>query len=243
MTVRFDEDPSRGEIDRMLSIRPDKLGYKYAVDFNRQIEPQIRITPNTGISLDAIATLPFIFNEGLALTYTDTLKDVDLSAYTIDSLLSSIDKVIVDTVRTSDLKLLVKFTNSIPLRIKAVLRALDEDGNIIMDPSTPSKPYQITTQDTIIIDAPKVEYVGGQFITTACETTDVISLSKAQIDVFDKIKSIQYEANIDNEALQYAYKLGNYKVRITEDDKLTLKIGLSALVDATIDFEKNENNK
>ncbi len=243
MTVRFDEDPSRGEIDRMLSIRPDKLGYKYAVDFNRQIEPQIRITPNTGISLDAIVTLPFIFNEGLALTYTDTLKDVDLSAYTIDSLLSSIDKVIVDTVRTSDLKLLVKFSNSIPLRIKAVLRALDENGNIIMDPTTPSKPYQITTQDTIIIDAPKVEYLGGQFITTACETTDVISLSKAQIDVFDKIKSIQYEANIDNEALQYAYELGNYKVRITEDDKLTLKIGLSALVDATIDFEKDENNK
>lgn len=241
MTIRFDKDPSRGKIDELVSIRPDKLGYKYAIDFNRQSEPQIRITPNTGVSVDAIATLPFIFNEGLALTYADTLKDVDLSAYTIDSLLSSIDKIVVDTVRTSDLKLLIKFSNTIPLRIKATLRALDENDHIIMDPTDPSKPYQITTLDTITIEAPKVEYIGGQFITSASETTDIISVSKAQIDVFDKIKSIQYEASIDNEALQDAYKLGNYKVRITEDNKLVLKIGLSAMVDATFDFEKDEN--
>ncbi len=147
----------------------------------------------------------------------------------------------MDTVRTSDLKLLIRFSNTIPLRIKATLRALDENDNIIMDPTDPSKPYQITTLDTITIEAPKVEYTGGQFITTASETTDIISVSKAQIDVFDKIKSIQYEASIDNEALQYAYKLGNYKVRITEDNKLVLKIGLSAMVDATFDFEKDEN--
>lgn len=241
MRVKFDKDAARGNIDQLFMIRPDIVGYKFQMDFNRQEEPQLRITPNTGVRLDAIVTLPLIFNEGTAISYADTLQEVDLSALTLDSLLASIDAITVDSVRTSDLKLLVQFKNTIPLQIKAVLRALDENNQLIMDPDDPTQPLRLTAQDTIRIAAPKVEYTGGQFITTASETVQVLSVSKAHFDVFDRIKSIQYEASIDDESLQSAFDAGNYKVRIAEDNKLTIQIGVAAYLDATFDFNTDSN--
>ncbi len=241
MRVKFDKDPSRGHLDQLFDIRPYLVGYRFTIDFNRQEEPQIRITPNTGVAVDAIATLPLIFNEGTALTYADTLPEVDLKAMTLDSLLASIDAITVDTVRTSDLKLLVKVQNTIPLQIKAVLLALDENNQVIMDPDEPTQPLRLTTQDTIRIAAPKVEYTGGQFVATASETTEVLTVSKARFDVFERIKSIQYEASIDDESLQNAFDLGNYKVRIAEDNKVTIQIGIAAYLDATFDFNTDSN--
>lgn len=70
--------------------------------FNRQRTPQIRITPNTGIYVDAIATLPFIFNEGVGIEYSDTINDIDISRYTLDSLLASVD--MIDTLKNERLK-------------------------------------------------------------------------------------------------------------------------------------------
>lgn len=241
MRVKFDKDASRGKIDQLFEIRPDVVGYKFEMDFNRQEEPQLRITPNTGVRLDAIVTLPLIFNEGTAISYADTLQEVDLSAMTLDSLLASIDAITVDSVRTSDLRLLVQCKNTIPLQIKGVLRALDENNQIVMDPDDPTQPLRLTAQDTIRIAAPKVEYTGGQFITTASETTEILTISKAHFDVFDRIKSIQYEASIDDESLHSAFEAGNYKVRIAEDNKLVMQIGVAAYVDATFDIDTDSN--
>lgn len=234
MHVRFDKTEAFGRIDRLFAIRPDMFGYKFSIDFNRQRTPQIRITPNTGIYVDAIATLPFIFNEGVAIEYSDTLKNIDISRYTLDSLLASTN--MLDTVKTSDLKLLMKITNTIPLQIKAVVRALDADGNVVMEPEDPTKPYQLTTTDTVFIAAPTFRFEGGTAIPTPTETVQIISIDKKHFDTFSQIKNIVYTASIDDESLQETYRQGNFNVRIAEDNQLKIQFGLSAQVDAVLDL-------
>ena len=90
MCVTFDKDPARGQIDRLFSIRPDMIGYKFHVDFNRQATPQVRLTPNTSIKVDAVCNLPMILNEGVSLGYTDKITGIDLSMLDLDSLLKDV---------------------------------------------------------------------------------------------------------------------------------------------------------
>ena len=54
--------------------------------------------------------------------------------------------------------------------------------------------------------------------------------------------TIVYDATIDDKSLQDAYKKGLTNVRITKDQGITLKIGLSAKADAVLNFENNNNN-
>lgn len=235
MHVRFDNTDAFGHIDRLFAIRPDFFGYKFSIDFNRQRTPQIRITPNTGIYVDAIATLPFIFNEGVGIEYSDTIKDIDISRYTLDSLLASVD--MIDTLKTSDLKLIIKITNSIPLDIKGVFYALDENGNVVTEPDDPTKAYRLTASDTIRIQAPTYRFEGGTAIPMTSEQTEILSIDKKHFDTFSKIKSIVYTASIDDESLQSAYQHGGFNVRIAEDNKLKVQLGLTAKVDAIFDLD------
>lgn len=235
MHVRFDNTEAFGHIDRLFAIRPDIFGYKFSIDFNRQRTPQIRITPNTGIYVDAIATLPFIFNEGVGLEYSDTIKNIDISRYTLDSLLASVD--MIDTLKTSDLKLIMKITNSIPLDIKGVFYALDENGDVVTEPDDPTKVYRLTSSDTIRIQAPVYRFEGGAAIPTASEQTEIVSIDKKHFDTFSKIKSIVYTASIDDESLQSAYQHGGFNVRIAEDNKMKVQLGLTAKVDAVLDLD------
>ena len=91
MHLLFDKDPARGRIDRLFTVHPEKLGYKFSVDFNRQETPQIRIGNDAGIQLEAACSVPFMFNEGVSLSYSDTITDIDLSQLTLDSLLAEVE--------------------------------------------------------------------------------------------------------------------------------------------------------
>ena len=115
MHALFDKDPERGHIDRLFAIRPDKIGYKFAVKFDEQETPQIRLTNNTSIKLDAVCNLPMIFNEGVSLGYTDSIKGIDLSMLDLDSLLKDVE--MIDTLEEASAKLVIKFENSIPLHL------------------------------------------------------------------------------------------------------------------------------
>jgi hypothetical protein len=131
MHVLFDKDPERGHIDQLFAIRPDKIGYKYSVKFNEQETPQVRITNNTSIKLDAVCNLPMIFNQGVELAYADTIQGIDLSMLNLDSLLNEVE--VLDTLEKANAKLVVKIENSIPLQFKGVLTCLDENNNVIIN--------------------------------------------------------------------------------------------------------------
>lgn len=233
----MNEAADRGQIDKLFTTRPDLIGYKFDVYFDRTMTPQIRILPETGIRVEAVSTLPFMFGEGMGIHYTDTIQDVDLSQMTLDSLLASSD--ILDTVKTSDVKLFVKVSNTIPLQIKGILRCLDEDGNLVMDPEDPTKPLLLTSSDTIHISTPEVAYANNNWhISKAGIVTDVISINKKHFNTFSQVKGICFEAILDNESLQYAYDEGkNFQAKITDDSRVKIQLGLAAKVDAVLNFD------
>ena len=238
MIIFFSKDPKEGHIDKLFQNMPQRLGYKFRVDFNYTLTPQVRVTDNTSIRIDAICRLPFIFGEGLYLNYKDTVDSINLSQYSIDSLLSNTE--VIDTLKATDIQLVLHAKNTIPVDVNAAMRCLDEYGNIIKSPLDPSQPFMLFKQDTIRLQAPKYEYVNGSWSQTAPgETIITASMSKAELDLLPSIRSIVYEATIDDEALQEAYDKGLSDVRITKDQGLTIKIGVSAKVDAVLNLENN----
>lgn len=229
MHVRFDKDPDRGAIDKLFAVRPDLIGYRFSIDFDRQSTPQIRLVNNTGIRLNAIATLPFAFNKGMALTYSDTLSNINISSLDLDSLLGSVE--VLDTLKSSDVKLYLHIENSIPLRIRVVLHALDENGNVIMDPSDPTMPYHLTTSDTLLLDAGL--NINGQSV--ASETTDIVSINQSDFDTFSQIKEISYDLIVDDDE--------NVTTEIQSHNKLKLRIGLAANVEAVLNLNNVTDNQ
>lgn len=239
MMIPFDKDPERGHIDKMFENMPQELGYKFNLDFDYTQTPQIRITPNTAIKIKAICTLPFIFNKGLHFEYSDTLKNIDISKASIDSLVADVD--IIDTIKTSDVKLVLKAKNTIPLDVYASIRFLDENNQILMDPDDPTKPFMVIPDDTVRLLPPTYEYTGGTWnMTKPGETVIIASVTKKKMDMMPKIKAMTYTAIINDKSLAYAYERGLFNVKLTEDAGIQMNIGLTGKLDAIMDFKGNK---
>lgn len=234
MSVLFDNTATNGHLDHLFSVRPDYIGYKYHIDFNATETPQIRITPNTGLHFALDYTLPFIFNEGLALQYSDTITGIDLSKATLDSLLAEVE--VIDTVKTSNLKLFVKLENTIQLGVKGTFIALDGDNQPVIDPTT-GAPFQLTSSDTLTILPPTMSFQHGNWlIDKPYEAADVISVNEERLEAVSKIKKIVFDATVDNQSLDYAFEQGAFHNKITEDAYLKVNIGITADIDAIFEF-------
>ena len=234
MHILFDKDPSRGHIDSLFSIRPDKIGYKFAVKFNEQETPQIRLTKNTSIKLDAVCNLPMILNEGVSLGYADTIKGIDLSMLDLDSLLSGVE--MIDTLKEASAKLVIKFENSIPLQFKGVLTCMDENGEVIVDPKT-EKPLLITENDTITIAAPEFTKDGYDWIVTPLESVEVVDVDRDDLEILRQIKSIEYHVWMDDKSLEEAYNKGLNNIQLKDDNYLKVKIAVGANVEGVLNLE------
>lgn len=236
MSVIFNKDEDKGRIDRMFRNMPQKVGYKFDIYFNNRETPQIRITPDTRVKLDAVCTLPLKFAEGLFVNYIDTIKDIDLSQVSIDSLLNEVD--FIDTLKTSDVNLYMTAISEIPLTIKAVLTYLDEKGQPLKDPADPSKLFNPFVEDTIRINPPRYEKLGGWVPVEPGKSIITAKLTKDKLDMMPKIKTILYQVIIDNASLAEAYKDGLNEIPLTEKQRLELNIGLTAKIDAIMNFNK-----
>ncbi len=236
MNLRFDKTEEGGQIHRLFGSIPQNLGYRFSVKFNEQKTPQIRVTNNTAVKLKTQATLPLMFGDSLYIEYSDTI-DVNLSQYSIDSLLR--DVKVVKSVDVNELNLILKAENEIPVRLKAYMRCLDAKGKVIPDPTDESKPLLLFEQDTIMIDAPTYADNGGWHKTANGTTTITAHLTQEKLDMLPSVKGIIYTVVIDNESLQEAYNNGLSNVKIKNTDRLKLTIGLSADVKAALDFNNN----
>ena len=234
MRVTFDKDPARGQIDRLFSIRPDMIGYKFHVDFNRQATPQVRLTPNTSIKVDAVCNLPMIFNEGVSLGYSDKIKGIDLSMLDLDSLLSGVD--MIDTLEEASAKLVIKFENSIPLQFKGMLTCLDENDNVIIDPKT-EQPLLLTENDTILIAAPEFTKDGHDWNITPLESVEVINVDRDDLETLRQIKTIEFYAWMDDKSLDEAYRNGLNNIQLKDDNYLKVKIAVGANVEGVLNLE------
>jgi len=232
--IPFTEAPTEGHIDNLFAITPDEMGYSYHIDMDLQKSPQARINKHgTDIRMQAVADVPFIFNEGLNIDYQDTVRDVDLSSYTLDSLLAQAK--ILDTVKTSDLYLVLTANNSLPMRIMGVPKFLDKAGQEIKDPSDPTHPIRFSTNDTLIFNAPtKYEQtITGLHIEPGISTF-ILAIDKQHFDEFAHIKNIQLHAMVDNSSM-----IKGVEAPITNESYLKVKIGIAANVDAIVNLEKS----
>ncbi|MCR5049757.1 MAG: hypothetical protein K6A36_01585 [Paludibacteraceae bacterium] len=238
-TFTFDKSDRGGRIDRLFVNMPQELAYNFNVNFDWVKTPQIRVTQNTNIRINAEASLPMIFNQGTYIAYSDTVKNVDLSKASIDSLLNDVE--LVDTLKLSDIKLLLIAHSTIPLQVKATFRCYDENGNMIMDPDDSSKPLVLFESDTLRINPPKYTFANGAWVMETTKSSIVASVSKKKLEKFSEIKTIMYSLWVDDESLDYAFKQGAFNVRLTGDSGLKLKIGLTAHVDAVLNLNETNN--
>lgn len=234
MHVLFDKDPSRGRIDRLFNIRPDKVGYKFSVKFNEQETPQLRITNNTSIKLDAVCNLPMIFNEGVELAYKDTITGIDLSSLALEDLLKDVE--VVDTLKDASVKLVIKIENTIPLQFKGRVKFLDKKGYEIMDPKT-FEPFQIADNNTILIAAPKQTLENYNWVSTSTESVLVVDVDKDDLEILRQINQIAFDVMLDDESLAYAYEQGLFNVRLTENNYLCVKLAVGANVGAVLNLD------
>ena len=234
MHILFDKDPSRGHIDQLFAIRPDQIGYKFAVKFNEQETPQIRLTKNTSIKIDAVCNLPMILNEGVSLGYSDKIKGIDLSMLDLDSLLKDVE--MIDTLEEASAKLVITFENSIPLQFKGMLTCLDENDNVIIDPKT-EKPLLLTENDTILIAAPEFTKEGHDWNITPLESVEVINVDREDLETLRQIKTIEFHAWMDDESLAEAYKNGLNNIQLKDDNYLKVKIAVGANVEGVLNLE------
>ena len=243
MTVQFNKDIDKGHIDHLFSHMPQAMGYNFEVYFDTRETPQIRIPKKTDVAIDAHCTLPLKFKDGLFVFYTDTIRNVDLSSLSIDSLIHQSNYI--DTLQASDIHIYLKAQSEIPMTVKLAMKYMDEQGNLLMDPMDSTKAFNPFQEDTIRIAPPRYERAtdGNWFPAETGNTIMTVAMNKAQLDMFPKVKRIVYTVSIDNEALNEAFKKGLYDVAITTEQHLSIGVGLTAHVDAILNFNNKENKK
>lgn len=236
----FNKDQDKGQIDRLFGNLPENIGYKFEVSFDMQKTPQVRLTPDDSININAICTLPMIFHDGVYFRYSDTTENVNLSQFTIDSLVKSVN--VIDTLKSSELKVILHANNDMPVSIALSMRCLDENGKVIMDPINTSEPFYLFQNDTTRLEAGDytITAEGGWFLNKATETVMIASMNQARLNMLPKVKSIVYSAVLDDQSMKEAYAKGYNNLSLRAERGFTIKIGISAQVDAVLDF-KNDN--
>ena len=232
----FDKDPQRGRIDRLFSVHPEKLGYKFSVNFNQVETPQIRITNNTGIKVDAICNLPFVFHEGVMFDYSDTIGELDLNLLDLDSLLAEVP--LLDTLEQASAVLALTFTNDIPFQIKGVFTCLDADGNVVIDPKT-EKPFLLTENDTVLIPSPEYTFneLALNWIPKPVNRMETIRVDREKLETLKKVKNIIFYASIDDKALSDIFAQGDFTTKLTDKEGLRIKIAVGANIEAVLNLD------
>lgn len=189
ISLLFDNTASHGEIPNLFKKFPKKIAYDISCNFDEESTPQIRIQKDLFINIDGSVKLPFAFDRGLKIEIEDTIKDINISRYHIDSLLSEVK--IIDSVRIGEegVWLLMAIYDSIPADLYATLTCLDENNQPIEDPELPGKNFILFPEsgDTIHIQA--FEQAGTLL---KCQMT------QKRLDLFPRIKSIVYMVGMED---------------------------------------------
>lgn len=232
----FNKEPEHGRIDKLFTGTPEILAWNFAIDFDKRLTNQTRLTPTTKLDMDIDMEVPFIFNEGLYIAYSDTLENINLN---ISGLLDSIS--LIDSVKQSDLYVQLKIENKLPLDVRMVLCCLDSNGHVITDDRT-GEPLRLTQNDTLFIKAPEytIGAEGEMIISQPGSLDDAINISKDKLEKFDELKALSYMVIVDDKSLHSAFESDeNFKIRITDDSRLKLQIGIGAKLGAVFNFTNN----
>lgn len=236
LDIVFNKEAEHGRVDRLFTGTPDVMAWHWYIDFDKTLTEQTRLTPTTKLNMNIDIDVPFIFNEGLYAAYSDTLENINLN---IAGLMDSIS--LIDSVKQSDLYVQLKIENRLPLDVRMVLCCLDSNGHVIIDDRT-GEPLRLTQNDTLFIKAPEysIGAEGEMIISQPGTMDDAISISKDKLEKFDELKALSYMVIVDDKSLHSAFESDeNFKIRITDDSRLKLQIGIGAKLGAVFNFTNN----
>jgi len=225
----FSYKEDQGHLDELFEVRPDYLNYGFHLSIDKNAaQQQHRMTKNVNITGKGVVDIPMKFKKGSELSYSLLLDSINLSSITLDSLLGSAQ--ILDTVRASELKMVLQIENSLPFDLNAYVVFLDKDSvemklNLVED----------NDSNRIHLPAPKMEVTAFSapygVITEPSVQTFIVNVKKNDFDRFAEIKKIRLDATIS----------GNPEPCILDDKcKLSLKVGLTANIDAILDLSREE---
>lgn len=155
-TITLDKNPKNGHADKMFEdIEIKYLGYDYKVDVNTNyrkpdgtIMDQFRLTKNTQYDLNMKVNVPMKFNKGLSIAYTDTIKDINLSQASLDSLSEMTQKKL--KIDSANLSLYILSNNEIPVSLDLKLTLLNDNGQDVgLDVDTIRLPQQSVKENFI----------------------------------------------------------------------------------------------
>ena len=236
LDIVFNKEAEHGRVDRLFTGTPDVMAWHWYIDFDKTLTEQTRLTPTTKLDMNIDIDVPFIFNEGLYAAYSDTLENINLN---IAGLMDSIS--LIDSVKQSDLYVQLKIENRLPLDVRMVLCCLDSNGHVIIDDRT-GEPLRLTQNDTLFIKAPEytVGAEGEMIISQPGSLEDAINITKEKLERFDELKALSYTVIVDDKSLHSAFESDeNFKIRITDDSRLKLQIGIGTKLGAVFNFTNN----
>ena len=218
-SIRLDYTESNGNIDELLTIHPDKVSYDYLIGIDStSTQQQYRITNNTHLEMELDINIPFEFKENVHFAYTDTIRDVNLTAFQLDSLLAEAE--FVEEIEKAELKLYLTIENWIPFNIEALVTFFTADGNTVTISSM--------TNDRMELMLQQPESIVDGLVSKP--STNQIILNVTTED-FEKI------ASIDHIELQAKLKDNNTVVKLTPDAAVIIKAGVTADVKAIINVD------
>jgi len=210
-----------GHIDNLFTVEPEKLDFAYNVYLDQEQDyPQMRLTKGCGVQVDAEMTMPFEFNKGLNLSYSDTLKDVSISSMSLDSLLSGAE--MLDSLNIRVLKLVVTAKNTMPFNIMLELKPLNQKGEQIME------------MQPLLIAAP-TEWDAASHCLVPGTNQLVINVTEDKLDMLSEVKSMVYTATLCDSNIKEGMNdvpSEAYPIAISKDGQLGFKIAVTADLDA-----------
>lgn len=227
----FNEHPSKGHIDELFDVRPDSFYYSFRMLVDRNLRPdypwqQHRITKDSIITGYAIIDIPFAFKEGSEAEYETTLKDVDISKASLDSLVDEAEQL--DSVKSGTVRCSIHVNSFIPFATEAKFTFMDENGEE-MDMQF----MDGMTENILAIPAPamsKPAVSDGFGTVLAPAVTDwSFKVTKEHFERFSDVKSIRMKA---------ALKDNPQRCTVDSTAAMTVKIALSAQVEAFIHYDK-----
>lgn len=216
-SIRIDYTESNGNIDELLTIHPDKVSYDYQIGIDStSTQTQFRITNNTHLNMTLGIHVPFEFKNNVHFAYCDTMRDINLTAFQLDSLLAEAE--FIQDIEKAELKLYLTIENWIPFNIEALVSFLTADGT----------PVQLSSMeaDKLELKLSQPEAIVDGFATKPSTNQIILNVTK---DDFEKIASVK---NIE---LQAKLKDNDTVVKLTPEAAVIIKAGVTADVKAIVD--------
>ena len=235
-TIVFDHTEEKGNLDELFAIHPIKINYAYSVMADTTTDmKQFRMTDDTHIEVDAVIEAPLDFNEGVNVSYSDTIDNIYIEEFTLRSLLLSLDsttQINVDStydavdsildIQEAHLQLFLTLENWIPFQVDASFQFLDENDQVITFNGD-----TLRTQYDLVLNSPS-EIIDGEVVTPE-KGQLVLAIGQGDFKNISSIRRIVFSAFVGDNTVP---------AKITTNSALRAYVGISANVDAIVNMEE-----